>query len=765
MKKHLLFSILVLSAFSVQADGVNLTCAPYQSCVNCPEYQTLFPIQEFSTDPTSIEVEADRSEVSQNNEYFLSGDVKLKSGDYLLSADKVEFSGSDKSTFAEGNIEYQDAEYLIVGDSFFAKKENDLITAAIDNTQYQEIKNNANGHAESIIKKGDIVVFNKATYSYCPINQSDWQVKAKTIVVDLEKNRGIADHATIMFMGYPIFYFPKHSWVLEGRGSGFLSPSFERYEESQYSDKSSPLYDPEYSKSIRIRIPYYFNIAPDRDLILASTYMQSRGFVIDNRYQQLLDRKITEDGIKDSMFEIETEYLPRDYITHLKRWLINTTVELDISDKMHISAKYNRASDTEYFKEIKHSETDVGRLLSHLEITYEDPENYLTAALLTEDEQIVNVGTPAYTRALEGSISKTFNTENKLPVTVSLVSTKFAHDTPGKDSGVRTHGDLGITKTLSTEFPVVTTRANVSNTHYELKNKNNINRTVAGAGIDFAFPFISQRELFNAQVIRTITPKISYNYRAKELQGNIPLFDTEDEYDDIITFAALTSGERYTGLDRITNANDVTLSFESSYRDLDAEEEDLDLLSFRIAQSFYADDEVVSDTANTNYETRLSYSDIAAGIGLAVNQFAFNTDIQYNPDTSKLVKRTYEISYKVNPRKFIALAQTYDGDFKKNSKIYGSFPLTDTVHLFGGLDRTTSTGVTNKETTGVAYESCCWAFRLVHFKNNTGSTETLKNYDYNTGFELILKGLGSSSPNFIKRIENNIPYYQANLSE
>jgi len=767
MKKHLLFSILILSAFSVQADGVNLTCAPYQSCVNCPEYQTLFPIQQFSHDYTSIEVEADRSEVSQNNGYFLSGDVKLKSGDYLLSADEVEFSGSDKSTFAEGNIEYQDAEYLITGDSFFAKKENNLITATIENTKYQEIKNNSNGSAESINKNGDIVVFNKATYSFCPINQSDWQIRAKTIVVNLEKNRGIADHATIIFKGYPIFYFPKHSWVLEGRGSGFLTPGYDTYVDHLYSDESSVLHDPGYKRSYRLRIPYYFNIAPDRDLILAYTYMSSRGFLIDNKYRQLLDRKITEDGIKDSMFEIESEYLTSDHITKQKRWLVNTTTELYIGDKTHISAKYNRVSrnDVDYFKEIKHSETDLERLLSHLEITYEDPENNFSTALLTEDEQIVNVGTPAYTRALEGSISKTFNTENNLTVAVSLVSTKFAHDTPGKDSGVRTHGDLGITKTLSTEFPVVTTRANVSNTHYELKNKNNINRTVAGAGIDFALPFISQRELFNAQVTRTITPKISYNYRAKELQGNIPLFDTEDKYDNIMTFADLTSGERYTGLDRITNANDVTLSFVSTWAALDKEEEDLDLLDFRIAQSFYADDEIVSDTANTNYETRLSYSDIAAGIGLAVNQFAFNTEIQFNPDTSKLVKKTYEISYKVNPRKFIALAQTYDVDFKKNSKIYGSFPLSDSIHLFGGLDRTTSTGVTNKETTGVAYESCCWAFRLVYFKENSGSTETLKNYDYSTGIELILKGLGSSSQNFIERIERNIPYYQANLSE
>ena len=128
MKKHLIVSILVLSAFSIQAenvnltDGVNLTCAPYQSCVNCPEYQTLFPIQQIYPDFTSVEVVADQSEISQNDNYLLSGNVKLKSGDYLLSADEVEFSGSDQTTIAEGNIEYQDTEYLITGDNIVEKK-------------------------------------------------------------------------------------------------------------------------------------------------------------------------------------------------------------------------------------------------------------------------------------------------------------------------------------------------------------------------------------------------------------------------------------------------------------------------------------------------------------------------------------------------------------------------------------------------------------------------------------------------------------------
>ena len=105
----------------------------------------------------------------------------------------------------------------------------------------------------------------------------------------------------------------------------------------------------------------------------------------------------------------------------------------------------------------------------------------------------------------------------------------------------------------------------------------------------------------------------------------------------------MTSGERYTGLDRVTNANDFTLSLESSFRKFDSKKEDLDLFNFRIAQSYYADTEVVSDTSNINYETRRSYSDIAASVDLAVSQFVFGTAVQFDPEISKITKTSNEI--------------------------------------------------------------------------------------------------------------------------
>ena len=753
MKKHLIFFVLLLSAFSIHAEGVKLTCTPYQpSCTNCPEYQTLFPIEEFSKDSGSLDIEADQSEIL-NETYHLTGDVKVKSTSLVLAADDVLVNSADNSTVATGNVRFQDQTYLITSDSLSANKDGDKLIATATKANYQDFESGpggANGYTEIISKTPTSVLLTNATYSLCPVNKNDWLIDADQIELNLEKNRGVADNATVVFYGVPIFYLPKYSWVLSGRGSGFLTPDYGKYTETGQTDES-----------YRFRVPYYFNIAPDRDLLVALTYMSSRRFIYEGKYRQLIAPKLTAES-DDSIYQIEAHYLPEDKMTSLKRWLVNFNEELDLNTKTHLSANYYRVSDKDYFKDIAQTNTDEKTLKSNLKLTYNDEENHFSSSLLTEDEQVVNAGVPVYTRALEGSISKTFNADKKIPIQLDLVITKFAHDTASKESGVRAHGNLGVSRKLNINYPVITPRASVAITNYSLKNSPNINRTILGSGVDIDFTVNRKGNLFGSEINHRISPIISYNYRAKEVQGNIPIFDSTDKYDDIITFADLTSGERYTGLDRITNANDITLSLESSYRDVDALDDDKDLLNMRIAQSFYTDDEVVSDTANTNYETRKSYSDIAASIDIALGKYVITNSAQFNPDTSKIVKKENSVSYTSNSRKFITLSLSktgIDGVLTETKKIYGAYPLTDSIHFFGGLDKTTSTGVTNSETTGIAYESCCWAFRLAHFKEDNSSG----GYNYSTGMELVLTGLGSTSSPLKGRIENKIPGYTASL--
>ena len=795
MKRYLVLIIALLSSFLAHSEGIKLSCQPEQPiCLNCPEYVSLFPLGEFSPDNSNLDIEADESEILSNQIYHLTGDVIVKSDQFILTADDVEVDSINETTTAIGDVRFQDNAFLISGDKLIAKKDADKnLTATVTSANYQDYlsgQGGANGLAEIIQKNPNSVLLKNATYSLCPVNKNDWLIDATSIELDLDNNRGKADNAKVVFYGVPIFYMPRYSWVLQGRGSGFLTPDYDNYKET-----ALPGQDPKsIERSYRIRVPYYFNIAPDRDLVAALTFMSSRGLIYEGTYRQLIAPKISEEKA-DSIWKTEVIYLNTDKMTKLKRWLLDTSVEVDFSEKLHLSSNYYRVSDKEYFKEILRTNTLTKRLISNIKLAYTDNENELTAILETDHEQIVNAGIPKYTKDIEGSVLKTFRfgrnkitnykaiqsnlelseednltylSENPIPTLTNLksnfVSTKFAHSDESKESGVRTYGSLILSKKLPfIKYPSITPNTNISITNYSLnKNNKDITRTIGGAGFQVDFSTVSKVKLFDTEVNHRFMPIITYNYKAKKLQGNIPIFDSTDKHDDIITFADLTSGERYTGLDRVTNANDINLSLESSFRDVDALKDDKDFLNMKITQTYYTDSEVVSDNSIQNYEARKKYSDIAASISLAVNDISLSSTVQFNPDKSLIVKKENKISYSPNTQKFISLSYSDDG-LKRIGKIYGAYPLSPAIHMFGGLNREivklSLDGTTKTYTTGLAYEACCWAVRVAHFQEDKGQGD--KSNNYSTGVELILKGLGSTSTPMKGRIENNIEGYSS----
>ena len=148
--------------------------------------------------------------------------------------------------------------------------------------------------------------------------------------------------------------------------------------------------------------------------------MSSRGLIYEGKYRQLLPQL---NDSNNSKIEIETKYLPEDKITNLKRWLVDFSEDMDLSDKVNLSARFYRVSDSKFFEEIDRQNTDVKSLKSFVKYSYKDTEDNLALHVLTENEQIVNAGTPDYTRSLEGSASKLLNTNSKMPIQLSIVST------------------------------------------------------------------------------------------------------------------------------------------------------------------------------------------------------------------------------------------------------------------------------------------------------------------------------------------------------
>ena len=190
MKKALIYVVLMLAHLSTYAEGVDLNCSPAQPiCDNCPEYQTLFPVKQFSGNTGTLDIEADESEILEEK-YLLSGNVEVNSENLYLSASDVEVSSADSSLLAKGNVKFQDESYLITGDLLSASRDDNELIATATNANYQDYSaglGGANGYTEVIEKTPTSVLLTNSTYSLCPVDHNDWQIDADQIELNLKK--------------------------------------------------------------------------------------------------------------------------------------------------------------------------------------------------------------------------------------------------------------------------------------------------------------------------------------------------------------------------------------------------------------------------------------------------------------------------------------------------------------------------------------------------------------------------------------------------
>jgi LPS-assembly protein len=734
MKKLLIFSTLALATSLVHAQGVNLSCS---------QAQTLFPLEELTTEVDDLDIEADQSEMNGKDNYHFSGNVLLRSSEYFLAADDIDISKADESASATGNVKFQNADFQITSEhiNINTQKKGDNLIGSIGNARYLHLESRANGSSGNIVKTAGGVNFTDATFTFCPIGNSDWLIKADSISLDKDANLGIANSTVIEFLGVPVFYLPQYRWVLEGRGSGFLAPTIDIYTESS-NQKSG----------IQTRIPYYFNLASDRDLLMAFNQLSTRGSVIESQYRQLM---YGSNGESNGNLNIESQYLFDDYVTNQARWLLNTALEIDLNDETKLDIKTARVSDSYYYKDIYQDSGAGNTLTSYLNLSFEDEESGLKTSLYGESKQALNGTANEYTKSFEVSAEKSLETR-LTPLDVFVVATNFSHKDADKTTATRIHGELSTDRLYELNSGTMTTNTFISASSYLIDGASNQSRIIGGFGVDVIFPSQGQATLFGSVVNTTFTPRVAYHLTSKTAQGSIPVFDSTDKFDSLLTYDTLFSGQRYLGIDRISNANDITIGLESDYLDPISGDS---LLNVKVAQSYYISDQVVSDTVGVDYETRKHFSDIAVSVDLALNELNFSSTLQFNPSTTSIDNRQNSLSYKINPRNFISLVHTNDNT-NETIELYGAYAINASIHLFGGIKRSLTTGITEKETSGFAYESCCWAVRIAHFKETVNSV-----FDSSTNFELVFKGLGSSSVHTQTRLEKNIPYYRADLTQ
>jgi LPS-assembly protein len=214
---------------------------------------------------------------------------------------------------------------------------------------------------------------------------------------------------------------------------------------------------------------------------------------------------------------------------------------------------------------------------------------------------------------------------------------------------------------------------------------------------------------------------------------------------------------RYTGADRQTDANQLTLAVSTRLlRQSDGREK----LSASLGQIRYFDESRV--TASGEEPVERGKSAWVGDISYAVNdRWSIGGSYQWDPKFRRKDLASVRTRYLVGDTGVVNLSYRYRRDLLEQVDLNFLYPLNPSWSLVGRYyysldDRQMLEGIA-----GVQWESCCMAVRLVgrrHIHNREGELGN------SVQLEIELKGLGSAGPDTESRLRRAIlGYYREDL--
>ena len=190
-----------------------------------------------------------------------TGDVRMLRAGSRMRADKVVWNRATGDVRATGNV----AVVNPGGDTSYADDislKDDMKSGVADN-MLLVLSDGGRLAAQHGVRDGDRYTFDRAAYSPCRVTDEDgcpqrpsWQVTALRVTLDKGRHRIYYRHARIRLFGHTVLGLPAFSHPdgsgSGGGGSGVLLPNV------QYSRATG----------LEVAVPYYWQIAPNRDLVV-----------------------------------------------------------------------------------------------------------------------------------------------------------------------------------------------------------------------------------------------------------------------------------------------------------------------------------------------------------------------------------------------------------------------------------------------------------------------------------------------------------------
>lgn len=682
-----------------------------------------------------VQIEADRITGYYKQEIEATGDAVLHHGDNVLTADRMKYYQQTEDTEVEGNVRLERPKDTLKGEhlQLNLKTEEGYLTEP----RYLMKEGKGRGAGDMLLFEGkDNYRLKETNYTTCPEGDNGWHIRAKELEIDNKNEVGTARHVSVVFKDTPILYSPWIDFSYSGkRKSGMLAPV------AGYNVKTG----------FDVALPFYLNIAPNIDATIAPRIMTERGFLLSNEVRYI--------GNKNMNGHLQFDILPHDIHTNQTRWGVLFTHTQNIGKGWQGFLNYNQVSDDRYFRELTPNlaQTSLTNLSQQGGVSYNGRLGTNGAVSFTGFAQrFQTIQDPLalfvspYERLPHFSMNAIKRDVGKMDFELNSSWTNFYH--PTLVDGKRFVFYPSVSVPLRNEYGYITPKVGLHYTQYNLstpvENKGeSIDRAIPIFSVDSGIAFDRKLQLGDRNFVQTLEPRIFYTYVPYRNQNYLPNFDSAV---NDFSFAQMLTENRFSGSDRINDANRVTVALTSRFVEQDTGIERLRLavgqqVNFTDPRVLLLPPQVTSGKSDF----------IAAISGRLTPHVSTDSSIQMDESKFWIEKVRSGISYQPEPGKVLNFGYRFTRNVLEQVDTSFQWPISGNWH---GVARANYSLKDDKILAGLAgfeYNACCWALRFV-VQRLTTATQTTTTAVF---VQLELKGLMGIGNNPLQALQQSIPGY------
>ncbi len=604
------------------------------------------------------------------------------------------------------------------------------------------INSTSRGDAQVVFFEGqDKKRLKNARYTTCEAGVDDWYIKAKEIELNDYTQSGTAKNAYVEFKGVPLLYTPWMSFSFNNeRKSGLLAPTIGSTTNSGFE----------------VAVPYYINIAPNKDATVSTRYMSKRGLQLQGDFRYLGENYSGIDSL---------EYLDNDTNTDKRRYYVNLSHSHSFDNGWSAGYNLEKVSDDQYFSDMSTRIINTSRVNLPQEGRVDYSGEVWKFNGLVQKYQTLDKTNYPYERLPQLTLTADKEWDY---VNTNLFSQYTYFDRNDKATLSATGSRLVLYPSISAPFTqsygYVTPKLGLHMTQYSLKNNdftvngatvtnNTDSRVLPIVSIDSGLYFerdfnVKKNNKIQNGYTQTIEPRLFYVYIPDHNQDLLPVFDTG--LSDL-NQTTLFSENQFTGDDRINNANQLSLAVTSRLVDKDT---GVERLAATVGERFYFQDQNV--TLPGGVKSSGTRSDIIGSLTARLsNQWNLDAFGQYNTDGNGLVRGNLLARYNPEPGKLLNIGYRYTQAFLEQIDISGQWPLSRGWYGVGRYNYSVRESKPIEAVAGLEYDAGCWQARTVIQRVETATAQA----NYGLFFQLELGGLASIGANPLNLLRRDIPGY------